>query len=127
MPVKFYSRRHIAPTHKLLLKPLQPILIITPPLTSRSNKPLAMKTEELLSILTYYHLQDFSSGRELLQALEEDDCAREFVAPAGGVKRSTFFDTVTDRSVEQLLFSGSRPGLHPNNNGKFLFWFRKLL
>jgi len=23
--------------------------------------------------------------------------------------------------------SGSRSGLHPNNNGKFLFWFRKLL
>jgi len=103
MPVKFYSQRHIAPTHKLLLEPLQPILIKTPPLKSRSNKPLAMNTEELLNILTYYHLQDFSSGRELLQALEEDDYAREFAAPVGGVKRSTFFDTVTDRGVEQLL------------------------
>ena len=27
----------------------------------------------------------------------------------------------------RLNVSGSRPGLHPNNNGKFLFWFRKLL
>lgn len=104
MPVKCYSRRYIAPTHKLLLEPLQQILIKTPPLKSRSNKPLAMNTEELLSILTYYHLQDFSSGRELLQTLEEDDYAREFVAPADGVKRSTFFDTVNDRGVEQLLF-----------------------
>ncbi len=25
------------------------------------------------------------------------------------------------------LSSGSRTGLNPNNNGKFLFWFRKLL
>ncbi len=49
-----------------------------------------MNTEDLLGILTYYHLQDFSSGRELLQALEEDDYARQFVAPAGGVKRSAF-------------------------------------
>jgi hypothetical protein len=63
-----------------------------------------MNTEELLSILTYYHLQDFLSGRELLQALEEDDYARQFVAPADGVKCSTFFDTVNDRSIEQLLF-----------------------
>lgn len=104
MPVKFYSKQHIAPTHKLFLKPLQQILIKTPPLKSRSNKPLAMNTEELLSILTYYHLQDFSSGRELLQTLEDDDYAKQFVAPPGGVKRSTFFDTVNDRAVEQLLF-----------------------
>ena len=104
MPVKTYLRCRIAPTHQLLLEPLQPILIKTPLLKSRSNRPLAMNTEELLSILTYYHLQDFSSGRELLQALEEDDYAKQFVAPAGGVKRSTFFDTVNDRGVEQLLF-----------------------
>lgn len=30
--------------------------------------------------------------------------ARQFVALAGGIKRSTFFDTVNDRGVEQLLF-----------------------
>jgi len=104
MPVKYYSWWHIALSQQLLLKPLQQILIKAPPLKSGSNKPLAMNTEELLNILTYYHLQDFSSGRELLQALEEDDYARQFVAPADGIKRSTFFDTVNDRGVEQLLF-----------------------
>ena len=104
MHIKCYSQQHIAPTHKLLLEPLQPVMIKAPPLRSRSNKPLAMNTGELLSILTCYHLQDFSSGRELLQTLEEDDYTRQFVAPAAGVKRSTFFDTVNDRGVEQLLF-----------------------
>ncbi len=104
MPMKSYLRCRIAPTHQIFLEPLQQILIKAPPLKSRSNRKLAMNTEELLSILTYYHLQDFSSGRELLQALEEDDYAKQFVAPAGGVKRSTFFDTVNDRGVEQLLF-----------------------
>ena len=49
-------------------------------------------------------MQDFSSGRELIQTLQEDDYARQFVAPAGGIKHSTFFDTVNDRGVEQLLF-----------------------
>lgn len=101
--VKFYSRQHIAPTQNQLLKPLKCIWAKVPPLRSRSNKPLAMNTEELLNILTYYHLQEFSSGSELIQALQEDDYARNFVAPAGGIKHSTFFDTVNDRGVEQLL------------------------
>ena len=101
--VKFYSRQYIVPTQKELLKPLEHILTTVPPLRSRSNKPLAMNTEELINILTYYHLQEFSSGSELIQALQEDDYARQFVAPAGGIKRSTFFDTVNDRGVEQLL------------------------
>jgi len=103
MPVKNYPRWCIAPTQKQLLKPVQSILPTTPPLLSGSNKPLAMNTEELLNILTYYHLQDFSSGRELIQALQEDDYAKQF-APADGLKRSTFFDTVNDRGVEQLLY-----------------------
>ena len=101
--VKFYSRQYIVPTQKQLLKPLKNILTKVPPLRSRSNKPLAMNTEELINILTYYHLQEFTSGTELIQALQEDDYARQFVAPAGGIKHSTFFDTVNDRGVEQLL------------------------
>jgi hypothetical protein len=101
--LKRYSVWHIAPTQKDLLKPLKQVLPNIAPLKSRSNKPLAMYTEVLLKIPTYYHLQEFSSGTELIQALQEDDYARQFVAPAGGLKRSTFFDTVNDRGVEQLL------------------------
>ena len=102
--VKFRSRWHIVPQQRQLVKPLKPILPETPPLRSRSNKPLAMNTEELLNILTYYHLQEFSSGRELVQALQEDEYAKHLIAPAGGIKHSTFFDTVNDRGVEQLLY-----------------------
>ncbi len=75
-----------------------------PPLRSRSNKPLAMNTEELLDILTYYHLQEFSSGSELIQALQEDDYARNLVAPAGGIiNTQPSLIPVNDRGVEQLL------------------------
>ena len=62
-----------------------------PPLRSKSNKPLAMTTDDVLNILVYYHLNEFSSGRELLQNLEEDEYAKRLIAPVGGVKRSTFF------------------------------------
>ena len=101
--VKLYSRWHVVPIHKKLVAPMKPVLLTAPPLLSRSNKPLAMNTEELINILTYYHLQEFSSGRELIQALQEDDYARQLIAPAGGIKHSTFFDTVNERGVEQLL------------------------
>lgn len=102
--VKFKNRWHIVPGQTQLVTPLKFILPHTPPMLSRCNKPLAMDTEELLNILTYYHLQEFSSGRELIQALQEDDYARNLIAPADGIKRSTFFDTVNDRGVEQLLY-----------------------
>ncbi len=101
--VQFNFRWHIVPGHEQLMAPTKSILLTTPPLRSRSNRPLAMNTEELLNILTYYHLQDFSSGRELVQALQEDEYARRLIDPAGGLKQSTFFDTVNERGVEQLL------------------------
>jgi len=101
---KIYSRWHMVPEQQRLMVPVREILPNTPPLQSRCNKPLAMDTEDLLNILTYYHLQEFSSGRELIQALQEDEYARNLIAPAGGIHRSTFFDTVNDRGVEQLLY-----------------------
>jgi len=101
--VYFNSRWHTAPVHNNLMGPAKKILLTTPPLRSKSNKPLAMTTDNVLDILVYYHLHEFSSGRELLQNLEEDEYAKHLIAPAGGVKRSTFFDTVNERCVEQLL------------------------
>ncbi len=102
--VSFNDRWHTAPTQSNLMEPVQKILLTTPPLRSKSNKPLAMTTDDILNILVNYHLNEFSSGRELLQNLEEDEYARHLIAPAGGVKRSTFFDTVNERCVDQLLY-----------------------
>lgn len=101
--VYFSSRWYITPSHNKLMGPAKKILVTTPPLRSKSNKPLAMTIDDILNILVYYHLNEFSSGRELLQNLEEDEYAKNLIAPAGGVKRSTFFDTVNERCVEQLF------------------------
>ena len=98
------ARWHAAPAHDKLMGPAKKILPTMPPLRSKSNKPLAMTTDDVLNILVYYHLNEFSSGRELLQNLEEDEYAKRLIAPVGGVKRSTFFDTVNERCVEQLLY-----------------------
>jgi len=63
------------------------------------------------------------------------------VGPNAGTDQTISFDIASALAVDlsfvgtaidapngtPAVGSGSRPGLHPNNNGKFLFWFRKLL
>lgn len=66
----------------------------TPKLKSRSNRPLQMEFEDQLHILIYFHLQEHTSGRHLLQSLEEDLFAREHIAPKKGIARSSFFEAM---------------------------------
>ncbi len=43
-----------------------------------------------------------SSGSELLQALEQNDFAKACVAPAKGIKKSSFFEAINTCGLEQL-------------------------
>ena len=67
-----------------------------------------MTFEDMSKVLIYYHLQEFSSGAELLQNLEEDEFAKMLVGPKGGLKKSTFHDYLNERGLEQFqqLFEG---------------------
>lgn len=56
-----------------------------------------------LKALVYLHLQEYESGRELLQVLEEDELAKEYIAPPDGVGRSTFFEAMNTRALPQLV------------------------
>jgi hypothetical protein len=56
-----------------------------------------------LKALVYLHLQEYESGRELLQVLEEDEFAKEYIAPPDGVGRSTFFEAMNTRALPQLI------------------------
>jgi hypothetical protein len=62
-----------------------------------------MSFEEQLRALVYFHLEEHTSGRHLMQALEEDDFAREHIAPAAGIKRSSFCEATNSRGLEQLI------------------------
>jgi hypothetical protein len=53
------------------------------PLVSRGDRPLTLTFEHQLEMLVFYHLHGYKSGAELLQAMEEDDFAREHIAPPG--------------------------------------------
>ncbi len=102
--IKFYSKAFILPSYRTLLQPFKLLVPSAPELLSRSNKPLAMNLEELVNILVYFHLQEHSSGRAMLQELKQDDLAKKMIAPEGGLSRSTFFETLNERGVEQLMF-----------------------
>jgi hypothetical protein len=85
-----------------LFKPALDALSSITPLRSRSNRPMTFTFEHHLKTLVYLHLQEYESGRELLQVLEQDEFARAHVAPPEGVSRGTFFEAMNTRALEQL-------------------------
>ncbi len=73
------------------------------PLTARGNRDLQMTFEDQLDSLIYYHLEEHSSAQHLLQALKEDDFARNNIAPKEGIEKSSFSEAINTRGLQQLL------------------------
>jgi len=94
----------IIPSFSQLWKPLRQTLPQTPELKSRGNRPLQMDFEHHLKTLVYYHLEDHVSAQELLQELRENDFARQYIAPAEGIEKSSFSEATNSRGLEQFLY-----------------------
>jgi len=97
---KIYPAR----SFKQLYKPLALVLPHAPPLESRGNRPLKMEFEHQLNALIFFHLEEHTSGRHLIQSLQEDEYARDNIAPPGGIQKSSFFDAMHERSLEQFMY-----------------------
>ena len=97
-----WNKKSKAPSFYDLFQPAQNILTSIPPLEAQGNRPLQMEFEDQLKALVLYHLDEHTSGSHLLQVLEEDSFAREQIAPAGGIKKSSFFEALNSRGLEQL-------------------------
>ena len=104
------------------MQPIDTTLENAPELNSRGHRPLKMDFEEQLRILVYYHLHEYRSAQHLLQALKEDDFARQYIAPEQGIEKSSFSEAINNRGLEQLLhvFKGLQtqahdllPNVHP--------------
>jgi len=102
-PLKRWYIKPLAHSFYALYKPIQDIMATIPALESRGNRPLQMSFEEHLKALIFFHLEDHTSAQHLLQALEEDDCARSEIAPAGGIKKSSFSEATNTGGLEQFL------------------------
>ncbi len=92
------------PSFNQLWKPLLTVLPEAPPLVSGSNRPLQLDFEHQLKTLIFFHLEEHDSAQHLLQVLEDDDFARETIAPKKGIKKSSFSEAINNRGFEQLLF-----------------------
>lgn len=104
MPRSFkpYQKKHFAPSFYQLYLPVIKILTNTPVLESRGDRPLRMNFEDQLKALIFFHLEEHNSGRHLVQVLKEDDFASENVAPKDGIEKSSFFEAINTRGLEQL-------------------------
>jgi len=63
-----------------------------------------MTFEDQLKALIFFHLEEHSSGRHLIQVFKEDDFARKNIAPDDGIEKSSFFEAINTRGLEQLQF-----------------------
>jgi Transposase DDE domain len=75
-----------------------------PPLEARGNKKLELDFEQQLNALILFHLEEHVSGSHLLQILEEDTLARQIVGAPMGIAKSTFFEAINTRGLEQLSY-----------------------
>ena len=84
------------------LQPVGDVIPEIPVLKSRGDRPLKMTFEDQLKMLVFFHLEEHVSARHMLQVLEQDDYARENIAPEDGIKKSSFFEAINTRGLEQL-------------------------
>ena len=109
-PNKFYS-----PSFYEFYQPIAKILPETPVLESRGDRPLKMTFEDQLKSLIFFHLEEHISARHLIQVLNEDDFARENIAPQDGIGRSSFSEAINNRGLEQLAFIFQKLGCEVSN------------
>ena len=98
-----FRKKH-ALSFEQLFKPCKDTMIGMSPLESQCNRPLKMSFEDHLRALVFFHLEEHKSAQHLLQILEEDDFARNEIAPKEGIKKSSFSEATNSRGLEQFMY-----------------------
>lgn len=102
--LKKFRKKLNSKTFDQFFKPVKELIPKMPEQKSGCNKPIKFNAQDQLKSLIYYHLECFDSGRHLLDELNNDDFAKTVIAPEDGVKKSTFFDALNERGLEQFSF-----------------------
>ena len=96
------KRKITSRTYDEFCLPLRDIPSGVPMLKSRGDRPLQMTFENQLNAVIWFHLQGHDSARHLVFDLNENNFAKEFIAPDGGISRSSFSEAINNRGLEQL-------------------------
>ena len=100
--IRPHRKKFRSQSFRKLYRPVANVLPKTPVLASKGDRPLKMEFEDQLKALIFYHLKEHTSGRHLIQVLKEDDFARNHIAPKNGIEKSSFFEAINTRGLEQL-------------------------
>ena len=62
-----------------------------------------MTFEDQLNALIFFHPEEHTSARHLVRVLQEDEFARDNIAPESGISRSSFSEALNERGPEQFM------------------------
>lgn len=102
--LKKFKKKLTSEIFRKFYGPASDIVSSMPIQQAGGNKPIEFSFEDQLKALIYYHLECFESGRHLLQDLNTNEFAKSVISPKSGLKRSTFFDALNERGLEQFSF-----------------------
>ncbi|MBV5338214.1 MAG: hypothetical protein J0665_01460 [Deltaproteobacteria bacterium] len=63
-----------------------------------------MTLDDQLNVPIFFHLEEHTSGRHIVQSLKEDYFARTHIAPEKGIAKSSFFEAMNARGLKQFLY-----------------------
>lgn len=98
------KRKITSATFNKFISPLLKILSKAPKLLPRGDRPLKMNFDEQLKALIHFHLQEHKSGRHLVEDINTNEFAKQNIAPVDGISRSSFFEIINSRGLEQLQY-----------------------
>jgi len=83
--------------------PLTFLLHTISPLESRGNRPLEFTFYHQIYTLVYFHVEEYSSGRALLEDINDPKQSPPEGLPQDGLGRGTFFEAIHSRGLEQMF------------------------
>lgn len=73
------------------------------PLESLSNRPLEFTFDNQIYTLVYFHAEEYSSGRALIEDINDPKQSPPEGLPQDGLGRGTFFESLHSRGLTQMF------------------------
>ena len=93
----------LSPAFSQLLSPLKGILPTLTPMESGSNREITFTYNYQIKGLIYYHLEEHSSAKALLESMRRDQFVRQELVPKEGLGNSPFYEVNNNRGVTQTV------------------------
>lgn len=100
---RFVPSVEVCPTWDSFRAPLVDLLPTISPLISGCNRQLELTFSDQIQSLIYLHVEEYESGRALLEDLADPHQVPPKGLPPDGIKRSTFFDSLHSRGLSQMV------------------------